>query len=659
MNKEYFEIRAESGKTSFYNFENNEIVYKKDSWTFIKNSKLGELIETPDLAFTVKLDSTKKVVEKASYGFEFTDIPSLVARFKNEFQFIVVDKLSTVVEISLKNESLIKGIDLVNELMRVSSIQNLERKNHLASITVDYIERQLSEISDSLSQTEDNLQSFRSSNQLLNITEQANGISVQYTDLQNKMAELVARKKYYDYVSGYLSKNNSFSNMIVPASIGIPDPLLNSLMSELIAAQAQQSNLINNNQEKNPLVQKLGIQIENIKKTISENISAAGRTTSISIDEMNKRIKKIETEISRIPATQRKLGNIERKYRLNDAIYNYMLEKRAEAKITTASNLPDDIIIEPAKIVGFGPISPNKKLNYLIALFLGLAIPFGYLMIRSTLNNKVETQDDIERLATVPVLGKILHNKYKTANVMFEFPKSNIAESYRALRTNLDFYVQKGQKKVIMVTSSMEGEGKSFIALNIAMSYAQLGRRTILLDFDMRKRKIIFNAQAESKEGLSSYLIDHVNLNDIIIKSPHENLDYIISGVLPPNPTELMALDKTEKLITQLKNDYDHIVMDTTPLAQVTDAYLLINHAEVKVMVARYNYTIKKVFSLVMKDLSQKKIDHVCIVLNDNRFNRDQYGYGYGYNKTEKRKREKSIRKENAILQAVIRSKKL
>jgi len=447
-----------------------------------------------------------------------------------------VDKLATVIEISLKSESVLKGTDILNELMYVYSVQNLERKNHLASITIDYIEKQLNEISDSLSQTEDNLQTFRSSNQLLNVTEQANNISTQYIDLQNKLAELVARKKYYDYVSGYLSKNDNFSDMIVPSSMGIPDPLLNSLMSELIAAQAQQSNLIKNNQEKNPLAQKLGIQIQNIKKTISENISAAGKTTGISIDEMNKRIKKIETEISKLPATQRKLGNIERKYRLNDAIYNYLLEKRAEAKITKASNLPDDIIIEPAKMVGLEPVSPNKKMNYLIALFLGLVVPFGYLMIRGAMNNKVETQDDIERLTDVPILGKILHNKYKTSNVMFEFPKSNIAESYRALRTNLDFYVRGGQKKVIMVTSSMEGEGKSFIALNLAMSYAQLGRRTILLDFDMRKRKIFFEGQAEPKDGLSSYLINSANLEDIIIKSPHENLDYILSGVIPPIP---------------------------------------------------------------------------------------------------------------------------
>ena len=661
MNKEYFEVRAESGKTSFYNFESDEIAYQKENLSFSKRGKIGELIETSDLAFSIENSNTKSDLENkpSIYGFEFSDIPSLVTRYKNDFKFLSADKLSTIVEISLKNESLNKGIDLINELMYVSSIQNLDRKNHLASITIDYIEKQLNEISDSLNQTEDNLQKFRSSNQLLNVTEQANGISTQYINLQNQLAELTARKNYYDYVSGYLSRNDNFSSMIIPASIGIQDQLLNNLMSELIAAQAQQSNLIKNNQEKNPLVQKLGIQIVDIKKTISENISAAVRTTSISIDEMNKRIRKTENEISRLPATQRQLGNIERKYRLNDAIYNYMLEKRAEAKITKASNLPDDIIIEPAQMSGFGPVAPNKRMNYMIAFILGLASPFGYLMIRSVLNNKVETQDDIERLTDVPLLGKILHNKYKTANVMFEYPKSNIAESFRALRTNLDFYVRGGQKKVIMVTSSMEGEGKSFIALNIAMSYAQLGRKTILLDFDMRKRKIIFEGQTDATDGLSSYLINHANLKDIIIKSPHENLDYIPAGVLPPNPTELMDLENTEKLILQLKNDYDYIVMDTTPLAQVTDAYLLINLAEVKVMVARYNYSIKKVFFLVMKDLKQKNIDHVCIVLNDNRYNRDQYGYGYGYNNStaEKRRREKMIRKENAILKKVVKSR--
>lgn len=634
LSEVYFHLEAESKNVSLYNFETDEIIKQKQNWVFLKNGKFGELIETPDLAFIINSDTLKKVFDKRSsaYEFEFETLTSLRNGIKNSTEFKVVDKLATVIEISVNNGSILKGTDIVNELMNVYSEQNLERKNHIASITIDYIEKQLNEISDSLSLTEDKLQIFRSSNQLLNISDQATGISAQYLDLQNKLAELVSRKRYYDYVSDYLVKNNSFSDIIVPSSLGIQDQLLSKLISDLIAAQAQRSNLIENNQEKNPLVQKLGIQIENVKKTISENIAAVGKTTSISIDEMNKRIKKIEAEISRIPLTQRKLGNIERKYRLNDAIYNYLLEKRAEAKITKASNLPDDIIIESAKMVGSIPISPNKRNNYLIAIFLGLALPFGFIAIKSTVNNKIEGQNDLERLTNEPVLGKILHSHYKTKNLMFEFPHSNTAESFRALRTNLDFYVRGGHKKVIMVTSCLEHEGKTFVAINLAMSYAQLGRRTILVNFDLRKSETYFNDQERNQEGLSSYMINKINLEDIIIKSPHENLDYIISGILPPNPVELMALDKTEKLLIRLKEDYDIIVLDTTPLAQVTDAYLLVDHAELKIIVARQNFTLRKVFSLIMKDLQLKKVGNICIVLNDNRLYSDQYGYGYGYN---------------------------
>jgi capsular exopolysaccharide synthesis family protein len=650
LNNDSFQIKAKSKMASFYNFESNEYTHYKEDWDFMRNGHVGELIETSDLAFIVEPQDTNRIVfdnKVPQYQFNFRTIASLRNEIKNSLEFRVIDKDATVIEIRLKSETIKKGTDIVNELMNVYSQQNLERKNHTARITIDYIEKQLEEISDSLSQTEDNLQSFRASNQLLNITDQAAGISAQYMNLQNQLAEMVSRKRYYDYVSDLL-KNDSFSDMMLPASIGIPDQLLNTLMSELIKAQAQRSNLIENKQERNPMVQKLGIQIDNLKKTISENIVAIGKTTSVSIEEMNKRIKKIESDISRMPVTQRKLGNIERKYRLNDAIYNYMMEKHAEAKITQASNLPDDLIIESANLVGTGPIAPNKSRNYMIAFILGLGLPFGFLMLINKLKNKIETSDDIERLTNEPLLGKIMHNKFKTNNVMFEFSKSNIAESFRALRTNLDFYVRGGHKKIIMVTSCLEGEGKSFVALNLAMSYAQLGRKTILIDFDLRKQKTYFAENNESQEGLSSFMINKSDINAIIKKSPHDRLDYIPSGILPPNPVELLALDKTEELFNKLKDDYDIIVLDTTPLAQVTDAYLLVDHAEIKIIIVRQGFTEKGIFSMIAKDLHLKNIHNVCIVMNDNKHYQDQYGYGYGYynkkglfRKKEKRRKRK------------------
>ncbi len=634
-NKGIFQITASGKKVSFIDFNTGEIVSQKEDWEVQQKGKFGKLIETADMAFLVQLDTTKKLTVNDDYQYSFvlSDAYTMAGNLKKNLEFKVIDKMATVIEIGMKATSVNKGKDIINEMMNVYSQQNLNRKNHIAGITIEYIEKQLGEISDSLNLTEDNLQRFRSSNQLLNVAEQATGISAQYMDLQNQMAELVTRKRYYDYVADYLAKNEDFSNMIVPASMGIPDQLLNSLMAELITAQAQRSNLIQNNQERNPLVQKLSIQIENTKKTISENISAVRKTTDISIDEMNKRIRKVESEISRLPKTQRQLGGIERKYRLNDAIYNYLLEKRAEAKITQASNLPDDIVIEPARMVGTAPVSPNGKMNYLIALFLGLAVPFGFLTVKSMLNNKIESQDNIERHTDAPLVGKIMHNQRKTNNVVFEHPKSGISESYRALRTNIEYQFRGVPHKVILITSCIEGEGKSFNALNLAMSYAQLGRKTILVDFDLRKPSGYFGKAQESLTGLSSWYTERVSLDEIILHSPHERLDFIESGPIPPNPMELIATDKTETLISQLRSSYDCIVFDTTPLAQVSDAYLLMDHSDIKIVIARYNHSLKKVFTLIMKDLKLKNIANLCVVLNDNRVTNDQYGYGYGYNK--------------------------
>lgn len=634
-----FKIKAESKKINFYNYNSEVYEYHKDNWMFERNGKAGVLIESQDLAFIVKLDSTNSipVEDVSSYSFEFSDQNALAQYYKSSFIFKVIDKKATIIEISMESESVSKGVDLINGLMDEYSKQNLDRKNHIASITIDYIDKQLGEISDSLSTTESNLQRFRSANQLLNVAEQSTGISAQYVSLQNQRAELITRKRYYDYVADYLVKNDDYSNMIVPSSIGIPDQILTSLMTELIAAQAQRSNLIDNKQEKNPLVNKLTIKIDNIKKTIADNISAVRQTTDISIDEMNKRVSKVEAQISNLPKTEQQLGGFERKYRLNDAIYNYLLEKRAEAKITKASNLPDDIILEPATQVGNGPISPNHQKNYLIAFVLGLALPFGFLLLRKALNTKIETQENIERMTNLPVLGKIIHNHKKTNNIVFEYPKSPIAESYRVLRTNLDFLMKGGNHKVILVTSCITGEGKSFNALNIAMSYAQLGRKTILLDFDLRKQTSYFNAKAdETIQGLSSLLNNKASLKDIILKSPDDKLDYIISGPIPHNPAELIALEATKDMISELKNRYEYIIIDTPPLAQVTDGFLIMGSSDLKVIVVRYNYSKKRVLSMVLKDLQHKNIENICLVLNDNRIKSDQYGYGYGYNKKGK-----------------------
>jgi len=269
----------------------------------------------------------------------------------------------------------------------------------------------------------------------------------------------------------------------------------------------------------------------------------------------------------------------------------------------------------------------------MIAFALAFILPYGFLLFKSLLNNRIELQANIAHFTDAPVFGKIPHNRRKTGNVVYNHPRSGMAEAYRALRTNIEYRFKDIQKKLILVSSSMEGEGKSFNALNIAMSYALLGLRTILIDFDLRKPSNYFSEVEISEVGLSTFISGEININDIILKSPHNKLDYIPSGPIPPNPLEMLTMDETTELITQLKEEYSCIVMDTSPLAQVSDAYLLFEYSNINIIVARYNYTLKKVFHFVMKDLKEKNINNICVVMNDNRVFREQYGYGYGYEK--------------------------
>lgn len=643
-NDKHYTIKVLETDAIFSNLYRSQGQVHKENWSIEFAGRFGKLVEFEDFAFILEFfDGVNYTADENIYCFYFSTIGSVTAYFKSNLTFNVLDREASIIDISLNSPSIQKGIDVVNELMDVYSTQNVNRKNHNAEVTIAYIEKQLGEISDSLSMAEDNLQQFRSSRELLDVTDQAAGMTEQYMDLQNQMAEILTRKRYYDYLAEYVKENDDFTNMTSPSGMGVQDEMLNNLVNQLIMAQTQRSNLIRNKQEKNPLVQRLGIQIENTKQSITENITAIQKTTDISIDELNKRINRVRAEISRLPRTQRQLGGIERTYRLSDAIYNYLLEKRAEAKISQASNLPDNIIVEPAHSQGI--VFPNSRKNYVFAFALGIIIPFIFFFLKSFFADKIEYQQNIGHLTDKPIIGKIPHTKRKTKNVVYEYPLSGIAEAYRALRTNIEFRFKEVPHKIILVTSCIEGEGKSFTALNLAMSYALLGRKTILLDLDLRKPTGYFTDNLVSDIGLSSYLTEGNDLSEIILQSEHSNLHYIPSGPIPPNPVELMASDRIKDLVNMLIDSYDCVIIDSTPLAQVADAYLLLDLAKIKILVARYNYSFRRVFHQVMTDLNDKKIENVCVVMNDNRIAADQYGYGYGYeNKKEKNIKKKKVK---------------
>jgi len=341
----------------------------------------------------------------------------------------------------------------------------------------------------------------------------------------------------------------------------------------------------------------------------------------------------LDNRISKLPGTQMQLGGIERTFKLNDAIYNYLLEKQAEAKITKASNLSDIVVIEPAHMVGSSPVSPKYMFSYIIALIMGFTLPIMILVIKMFFKTTISEQEEIEHMTNATILGKVFHyNNRKDMNVFESSLGNNIAENFRSIRTNLNFALGGGQSaKTILVSSCVSGEGKTFSALNIAAAYAQIAKRTVLINFDLRNSQSQIK-NADNSNGLSLFLSGDVEIINVIQKSYFKTLDIINAGPVPPNPLELIENVRTNSLFEFLKENYDYIIIDTPPLAQVSDAYTLIQYADLNLIVVRYNVTKKKLLSLVLGELKNKNINNVSIILNDNKQVSEQMGYGY-YNK--------------------------
>ncbi len=614
-----------------YNYQSDQKIEELEDLKFQLKGNVGEILETSDIKLLVTITNEDNLFSQKDkeFAFKLSTIQQLTNYYGRKLNFRIPDQLATVIEINMETTSPELGKDVIDELINVYSESNLAAKNHLANMTIDYIEKQLDEVSTSLNEYEDNLQRFMSQNRTMDVGQQATRFAEQLQNLQNQLAELMTQKRYFDYIKEYDKDNSDETQIIAPTSMGVQDPLLNNLILELSTAQTQRANLIKNNQERNPIVARLEIQIRNLKNTISENIAAAARTNELSIQEMENRIDQIEKEMQKLPGTQMQMGGIERKYNLNDAIYNYLLEKQAEAKITKASNLPDNVVIEPAHLNSFSPISPNKKLIYIAALLLGLGIPIGILLLINSFKTTITTQEDIESITNAPILGKVFHfHNRKDNNVFTSSPKDKTAETFRTLRTNMNFALNGSAHKTTLVTSCVSGEGKTFNALNIATSYAQTNKRTILLNFDLRKGHSIIS-KADNTKGLSLYLTNEASLEEIIQKTDIQGLDYINSGPIPPNPLELMENENTSRLFEYLKKNYEHIIIDTPPLAQVSDALTIIGHANLNLVVTRYNVTKKKLLRLVLRELRSKNIHNVYIVLNDNKLVSEQMGYGY------------------------------
>lgn len=632
LDQNKIKIEAFGTEVPMYSYLEDEVVYLVDTVKINGIYKFDEEIKSKYFNFKIHLKTEELNLWKSQeMYFTFNNVNLLTLEYQSNISAVNTSKTSSLVVITMKGNNKYRIADFLNTLSNSYLDRNLEKKNRIAINTVKFIDSQISEVSDSLSIAESKLQSFRTSNQVMDLSFQGQKSFEKMSELETQRAVLLMQQKYYDYIRDYFNKNNDMSDLIAPSSMGVQDPLLNQLILELIALNTERNNLLNRGNTKNLFLNNIEIQIANLKRTIQENISNNAATTDIAIQDVNNRVARINSQMSKLPSTERQLFGIERKFKLNDAIYTFLLQKRSEAQIARASNAPDYEVVDPARYITTAVIYPRRTLNFIIASIGGLLIPFIIIMISEFLNMKISSKKELESMTELPILGHVFHNESKNKIVITESSNSPISESFRSIRTNLQFYSKGKDKQVLLLTSSYSGEGKSFIAQNLASVFALFGKKTLLIGFDLRRPKIYQDLNLSNKVGMSSVLINQATIGQIIQPTHIENLDYISAGPVPPNPLELIASDRTEEVFQELKQIYEYIIIDSPPVGVVSDAYLLTKYADVTLYIARQNFTNRDAFTNNIEHLLQKKIPNVSIILNDVKARGMAYDYGYEY----------------------------
>lgn len=632
-----FQLVVEKGEeqVQIFSYEKNKINNITSSFSVNKEYAYGDTIKSDLYCFVVTADQDKLADydSESKFYFVFNDLTTLSYSYQKAIQIEQVAKDIQAASIKIKVKNPQKGIDFVDALTHAYLQKNLGKKNIVAQNTIEFFDRQLGILEDSLKKTEGNLQDFRSAHRVMDIGSKADQAFKGASELENQRAELQAKAKYYNYINDNLERDRSGSSLLVPSSMGINDAVLTGILEEYIRLNGERNNLIQNKQTQSPYFNTLTIKINNQKNTLAENIKQLINTNNIQLNAVEERLQKENAQISALPITERKLVGIERQVNLNDNIYRYMLEKKAEAQVAKASNLTENDILESARLTQPGPVSPNKPINLAVGFFIGLFIPFAGFGIRSLMDDTISNEQAMSSITKIPSIGKISHNKGKKQSaVLIDAPKSAISESIRTVRTNIDYFLQGKRNKVILFTSTMSGEGKSFNSLNIALSFSLLNRKTILLDFDLRKPNSYQSEVVPEKElGLSSFLSGDATIEEIIVHSTIPSFDFIAAGPTPANPAELISSEKTAALIKQLQEMYDYVIIDTPPLGLVTEAFLMMQYADLKIFVVREKVTPKRQLSSIMSEMENKKIENIYWILNDVDMRDTYYGQSSYY----------------------------
>jgi len=615
-----FTLKDADGKTS-----------KDHNFGTLIKTNYGEMSVTPLRKGKFEDEDNEEVI------VQIVPFENVVNKYRNALQIQPVSKQSSVLRLSLTDPVKSKAIEILDNLVAQYNNDAVEDKNLMAKNTNEFINQRIVIVNEELSSVEKGAEQFKSVNQLTDLATEAGLAVASKSEIDKRLLELNTQLKLTEYVSDYINAN---SGKLIPANLGIGDASVDGNTEKYNQLVLERNRILKGSSEINPVIVNLNGQIKSLEDNIKQGLAATKASLKISLNAIKGQESRFSSTISDVPQQERVFRGIQRQQQIMETIYLYLLQKREENAITMAVTQPSAKIIDLA----YGsntPVAPKRNIIYLAALLLGLLIPFGVIYVMALLDNKVHNRSDVESMIKAPVLGDIPHTKSENKIVVSDSDRSSVSESFRLLRTNINFMLTgaKPGGKTIFITSTVSGEGKTFVAINLATVLALTDKKVLLIGADIRKPKIGEYLDLKYEKGLTHFLMDNtLKVTDIIESVKEVNFDFIGSNLIPPNPSELLMNGRFEEVLAYGKQHYDHVIVDTAPVLLVTDTLLLGYLADMFIYVVRANYLDKRLLVTPKMMHEENRLPNMAMLINGTDLERG-YGYGYGgYSEEEVKK---------------------
>jgi len=597
----------------------------------IKETYLLSDINKPFKTPVGQLKLTQISTIKIGASFKIVTYPmrNLTESYCTSIKVGAVNKKSNGISVSTVSAHPKKAQAILNELVDLYNQDAILDKNMIASNTADFVQERLKLISADLLNVEMSVENYKKKNSLTDITSEATIFLESSSEYNKKLAELETQLNLVGYIETYVNDNKNKYGL-VPANLGIEDKSLIEFMQEYNKALLERMRLMRTTNDKNPVITQMEEQLKALRASIITSIGSIKDGLKIAKSDVLGKDSQFASKIKGVPTQEREFLEIKRQQEIKQKLYLYLLQKREENALSLASTIPSAKTLDAA-YTSLTPVAPKRMIIFLLAMMLGIVIPVGILYLMDMLNNKISNKKEFKQLVKVPFLGSVVFSKDLDRVAVREGKTTPIVEMFRLIRTNLQFMLGGKKSPVILVTSSIGGEGKSFTSINIAMSFALLKKKVILVGLDVRKPMLGEYMHIVKEKGISVFLSDpELKYNDIIIPSGfHPYLDVIPAGPIPPNPSELLMSTRLDDLMQDLKKEYDYIILDSAPVGLVSDTYLLNRIIDNCIFVARQDFTPREMCDLITDIYKNKMLKNMSVILNGTD---EKSGYGYGYN---------------------------